>query len=70
MLHHVGLQVYVRFVRIDAGGDVQRSHRFGLLRQCGRLLRNGDRVQIHDHKVAGVIVLQRNEIFDGPDVIA
>ncbi len=55
---------------IDAGGQISGGHLAGVSTQQGRVLPDGDGVQVDDAVDALVLVLQRNEVSDRTQVVA
>ena len=70
MLGHLALVEHDVFRRIDAAGDESRRHLADSVRQFGRVLPHGDRVQIDNAINAVVTVLQLDEALDGAKIIA
>ena len=58
------------FCRVDTGGEKGGGHFADIARQFQRVLRHGDRVQIDNAIDAFHLVLQRDEAFDGTEIIA
>jgi hypothetical protein len=57
-------------VHIHAAGDVLRGCDPGAVGQFGRVLRNGDRVQVGDEEDGVVLVLHPDPVHQGAEVIA
>ena len=55
---------------VHAAGDVLRGRDPGAVGQLGRILRNGDRVQVRDEEDGVVLVLHPDPVHEGAEVVA
>src|ERR671921_941268 len=57
-------------LRVEARGEVYGSHLPDLLPEHLRILRHGNRVQVHDAEVVLVFVLHRDPVLERPHIVA
>src|SRR5689334_9841114 len=65
----MALDEHHRLFRTDAGGQPIQRHLRGVVAQVLELLQSRQRVQVYDAINALVIILQRDIVLDGPQII-
>src|SRR5690606_35172984 len=58
-----------RDLRVDPAGEVQRSDLAGLGAQFYRVMRDGNRVQVHDAEIAAEVVLLARPLLERAEII-
>ncbi len=70
MLRHLALQVEQRPIRIDAHREQDLGRIEPVFVQLPRVTRNGERVQVDDAVDRLVLVLQRDPVAEGAEIVA
>ncbi len=70
MLGHMALHEQRAALRVEAGGQQLGGGDPGVGAQFGRVLRNGDRMQVDDHVEGVVGLLERHPLADRAEVVA
>ena len=70
MRGNMRLQKEYRFYRIEPAGEIKRRQFIRIRAKARRILPDGERMQIRQHKKAIVFILHRSPVSDRPEVIA